>query len=286
MSEMVKNIDPQNPFGDSAPKIVHMEKNESHYECCRMQMHEIEHTHRRTFIANLFLCLLVSFLSVFSVYVKGFSFFSVMFIGVDRMSVTNARLGGGIFQIVAAMIIIIIGYFAWANFRSLNIILMVWYGLVTAFGIFGGDYISAVIGVIGLSFYIISMQALRREGALEQMEGYPEFREKFDINKSDYVLQTLLAHRGEHHERPSFFTGKTSLRKKKKKQLSEEEDAMRAEMKTDALAAELAKQIAATKDAEAAERAVKEVELLTKDQLAPAKSSDTPAEMQDVTTEK
>ena len=44
-------FDPSNPFNEEAPKIVHFEKDESHYEYCRMQMHDIERVHRRTFIA-------------------------------------------------------------------------------------------------------------------------------------------------------------------------------------------------------------------------------------------
>ena len=48
-----------NPFEEEQPKIVHLEKNDSHYEYCRMQMHDIEKVHRRTFICNLALCILV-----------------------------------------------------------------------------------------------------------------------------------------------------------------------------------------------------------------------------------
>ena len=52
-----------NPFENEKPKLVHLEKDESHYEYCRMQMHDIERTHRRTFICNLVLCIVVCFLS-------------------------------------------------------------------------------------------------------------------------------------------------------------------------------------------------------------------------------
>ena len=281
MSEPIK-IDPQNPFDDAAPKIVHFEKNESHYEYCRMQMHEIEREHRRTFIADLAIGIFVSFLSIFGIYIKGFSLLSMQFVGVENMTMMSSRIGAGIFQIVISMFIIILGYFAWANFHSLNIILITWYGLISLTGIFGGDYLSAIVGAVGFCFYFFAIQAMRREGALSQMEGYPEFHEKFDINKSDYVVQTLLAHRGERRERPSFFTGKTSLRKKKKK-IYDEEDAMRAEAATDALAAELSRQIAASKDVQAAEKVVKEVELLTKEQLAPSRPEVT--EMDDIASE-
>ena len=206
-----------NPFEDEKPKIVHLEKNDSHYEYCRMQMHDIDKTHRRTFLANLVLCILVCFFSIFKKYIAMFDLLSYQF---HTLEGPEAILAGGIFQIVFGLIIIVLGYLAWANYRTLNIILCAWYALTTLIGIFRLDYLSALIGVVGVVFYFFSIRELGKEQALSQMEGYPEFHEKFDISKSDIVIQTLLAHQGEHRTKSTLFTTDYSLRRKKKKKSS------------------------------------------------------------------
>ena len=240
------DFDPKNPFGEEQPKIVHFEKNESHYEYCRMQMYEIEHIHRRTFIANMVLCLFACVCAVFGKYISGFSILARQFVPLETSHQSGAILGAGICVILAAMLVIVAGYLAWANFHTLNIFLMMWYVLVVLLAIGQRDYLSAIIGVIGFAFYFISLQAMRKEGGLSQMEGYPDFHEKFDLEKSDIVIQTLMAHKGEKHERASFFTGKTSLRKKKKTAAAE---ASAAESQAaDSLAAELSKQLHAAKE--------------------------------------
>lgn len=203
-----------NLFDEEQPKLVHFEKDESHYEYCRMQMHDIEHVHRRTFIANMIICILVCALSVFKIYVGGFGILSMPFADLDG---PEAILTGGIFQILFSMIIMIIGYLAWANFHSLNIILEMWYVIVTLIGIFKLDYISALVGIIGAVFYFFSFREMQHEQALSEMEGYPDFTEKFDISKSDIVLQTLLAHQGERRTKSTLFTTDYSLRRMKKK---------------------------------------------------------------------
>ena len=101
---------PQNPFENEKPKIVHLEKNESHYEECRTQMLEIERIHRRTFFCNLGICILVCLLSVFRVYIGGFSILSIPFSQfADRASM---MLAGGMFQILIALVVILLGYLA------------------------------------------------------------------------------------------------------------------------------------------------------------------------------
>lgn len=209
-----------NPFDDEKPQIVHLEKNDSHYEYCRMQMHDIEKVHRRTFFCNMFLCILVCFFSIFKKYIAVFDLFSRPFISLDK---PQALLTGGIFQIMFGMAIILLGYLAWANYHTLNIILWAWYMMVMLFGVFRLDYLSAVIGVIGAVFYFFSISELRREQALSQMEGYPDFHEKFDISKSDIVIQTLRAHQGERRTKSTLFTTDYSLRRKKKKNAFAEE---------------------------------------------------------------
>ena len=203
----------RNPFEDEKPQLVHLEKSESHYEACRMQMHDIERTHRRTFLCNTGLCILVCLLSVFHIYISGFGFFSKPFLTVDS---PGSILAGGIFQIILAMIVILLGYLAWANFRTMNIVLAIWYLAVTVGGIAGGDYVSAIIGVLGLVFYVFSIREMRHEEQLSQIDGYPDFQEKFDLSKSDIVIQTLLAHQGEHRTKSTLFTTDYSLRRKKK----------------------------------------------------------------------
>ncbi len=203
-----------NPFEEEKPKIVHLEKNDSHYEYCRMQMHDIDKVHRRTFICNLVLCILVCFFSIFRKYIAMFDLMSRPFMELPK---SRAILACGIFQILFGMVIIVLGYLAWANHRTLNISLGAWYAVVTLVGGFRLDYLSALIGVVGLVFYFFSIRELRHEQALAQMEGYPEFHEKFDISKSDIVIQTLLAHQGEHRTKSTLFTTDYSLRRKKKK---------------------------------------------------------------------
>ena len=101
-----------NPFENEKPQIVHFEKDESHYEYCRMQMHDIEHVHRRTFLCNMALCIFVCLLSVFRVYIGGFDWLSRSGIDTTR---STAVLTLGTFQILTAMVIILLGYLAWAN---------------------------------------------------------------------------------------------------------------------------------------------------------------------------
>ena len=203
-----------NPFEDEKPKLVHLEKNDSHYEYCRMQMHDIDKIHCRTFICNLALCILVCFFSIFKKYVAMFDLLSHNMLALDR---PEAILTGGIFTILIGMLIIVLGYLAWANYHTLNIILCAWYTMVTLIGVFRLDYLSALIGVVGTVFYFFSIRELSKEQALSQMEGYPDFHEKFDISKSDIVIQTLMAHQGERRTKSTLFTTDYSLRRKKKK---------------------------------------------------------------------
>ncbi|MCQ2417225.1 MAG: hypothetical protein MJ071_05370 [Oscillospiraceae bacterium] len=231
-------------FEEEKPQIVHLESNESHYEYCRMQMHDIEHVHRRTFICNMILCIFVCFLAIFHVYIGGFGMLSIPFSGVDD---PGAILAGGIFQIIISMAIMVAGYLAWANFHTLNIILEAWYVVVTALGIFKLDYATALIGVVGAVFYYFSFKELKREQALSEMEGYPEFTEKFDISKSDIVIQTLLAHQHEKRTKSTLFTTDYSLRKKKKK-AAEKTEARNGDAGTE-LAEELKKHLDDAKDA-------------------------------------
>ena len=254
----------ENPFENEQPKIVHLEKSESHYEYCRMQMHEIEHTHRRTFIANFAICIIVCILAVFHYYVGGFGILSKQYAvagnseRLSRIAQGGAFLAGGIFQILFGMIIIVLGYLAWANFHSLNIILETWYVVIGVFGIFKGDYISGIIGAVGAVFYFFSLRAMGREQSLSEMDGYPDFQEKFDISQSDIVIQTLLAHKGEHRTKSTLFTTDYSLRRKKKKKndLTQEEPADAGK----ALAEELQKRLDEKRRAEQPAEAPAETE--------------------------
>lgn len=214
------------PFEDEKPQIVHFEKSQSHYEYCRMQMYDIEKVHRRTFICNLALCILVCFFSIFKRYIAVFDLLSSPFAALDK---PQAILTGGIFQIIFGMAIIVLGYLAWANYHSLNIIICAWYAAVTLVGVFRLDYLSALIGIVGTVFYFFSIRELRHEQALSQMDGYPDFHEKFDVSKSDIVIQTLLAHKGEHRTKSTLFTTDYSLRKMKKKSFENSTDQIRNE---------------------------------------------------------
>ncbi len=203
------------PWQDEKPTIVHLEKNESHYEFCRMQMHDLEKVYRRAFVANAVLCIIVCFLAIFSIYIQCFNVLSTPFAVMDS---PGATISGGIFQITVAMFIVVMGYLAWANFRFVNIALTIFYGLVTVLGIYHLDYFSGIIGVIGLWFYIFALQGMQKESHLAEMEGYPDFHEKFDVSTSDIVIQTLMAHRGERSRRSGgVFQNSRSLRKRKKR---------------------------------------------------------------------
>ena len=256
-----------NPFETERPQIVHLEKDESHYEYCRMQMHEIERTHRRTFICNLVLCIVVCFLSIFQKYIAMFDMLSTP-LGVSNVRRAGAILAGGIFQIIIAMIIIVLGYLAWANFHTLNIILAAWYAIVTIIGIGRLDYMSALVGIIGVVFYAFSIREMLHEGRLSEMEGYPEFQEKFDISKSDIVIQTLLAHQGERRTKSTLFTTDYSLRKKKKtshyykngESVTNNFEEREAGKAGEELAAILKKQLKDVKDARQTRAAIAELE--------------------------
>ncbi|MBR3267403.1 MAG: hypothetical protein IKI58_01540 [Oscillospiraceae bacterium] len=246
----------RNPFEDEKPKIVHFEKNESHYEYCRMQMHDIEQVYRRTFVANFAICIVVCFLAVFRVYVRGFGVLSRQFAGVqsnNKIAEGGAFLAGGIFQIFIGMIIIVLGYLAWANFHSLNIILETWYLVIAAAGIWKLDYISALVGAVGAVFYFFSLREMGHEQTLSEMEGYPDFQEKFDISKSDIIVQTLLAHKGEHRTKSTLFTTDYSLRRKRRR-VTDEVPADSG--KSDALAEELQKHLNEVRDARQARTAI------------------------------
>ena len=255
MAEQIRN-----PFEDEQPKIVHLEKDESHYEVCRMQMHEINRIHKRTFFCNMALCIVVCFLAMFQQTIAGFDILSTPFTVSDKPGMI---LAVGIFQIIVAMVVILCGYLAWANFHTLNIFLTIWYGFVTAIGIYRLDFFSSIIGAVGVVFYFFSLRAMQRENTLSEMEGYPEFQEKFDISKSDIVIQTLLAHQGEHRTKSTLFTTDYSLRKKKKKpgyykngsSFRENADSEKADAGAE-LAQILQKQISEVKDAKETRTAI------------------------------
>lgn len=221
MAEPIKN-----PFENEKPKLAHFEKNESHYEYCRTQMRELDAIHKRTFICNMFLCMIVCLFGVFRKYITGFS----ILIPWYDITTPGAILAAGIFQIFIAMVVMLFGYLAWANFRTLNIFLLAWYGIVIFLAVYHVDYLSGLIGSVGLCFYFFSLRAMQREEVLAQMEGYPDFQETLNISKSDIVLQTLLAHKGERREKSTLFTTDYSLRRKKKKKSAESEqsDALKA----------------------------------------------------------
>lgn len=265
----------ENPFADEKPQLVHFEKDESHYEVCRMQMHEIEHIHRRTFFCNMVLCIVVCALSMFQQYIAGFDLLSKPFMVADA---PGMNLAGGIFQIIIAMVIILIGYLAWANFHTLNIFLACWYFLVAFIGIYRADYISAVVGAVGIVFYVFSIREMHHEERLSQMEGYPDFQEKFDISKSDIVIQTLMAHKGEHRTTSTLFTTEYSLRRKKKKTGLPEEKHHEGE-KSEALAETLQKRLEEKRaqESEAKTEVPAEPELPAEDaapEIAPADMDD------------
>ena len=268
----------ENPFADEKPQLVHLEKDESHYEICRMQMHEIEHIHRRTFFCNMVLCIVVCALAMFQQYIAGFDLLSKPFIIEDS---PGMNLAGGIFQIIIAMVIILLGYLAWANFHTLNIFLVCWYFIVAFIGIYRADYISAIVGAVGIVFYVFSIREMQHEERLSQMEGYPHFQEKFDISKSDIVIQTLMAHKGERRTVSTLFTTDYSLRRKKKKMVLPEEKHHEGE-KSEALAATLQQRLD-----EKREHAEKSAEPAEK--TAPAEETAVPAEaaseMGDLTAE-
>lgn len=233
------------PWQDEKPQIVHLEKNQSHYEYCRMQMHDIETAYRHTFIGNLILCILIAFLSIFKVYLQIFGIFSMPFANMEG---PGATLGGGIFQIIFAMLIAGLGYLAWANFHSLNLILSIFYGAVTVLGLVRLDYWSGILGVIGLWLYISAIRSMQRETQLSELDGYPDFREKFDISTSDIVIQTLMAHRGERRSNNAFTTPR-SLRKRRKRMEEPTENASAVAL-AEQIAAQAAKKSSQAEPAE------------------------------------
>ena len=209
-----------NPFENEQPQLVHLEKDQSHYEYCRMQMHDIDTAHRRTFFFNLIICITVSMLAVFRIYIGGFSIngsgghLRADLAGMDRLKTV---LTFGIGQILVSMVVMVLGYLAWANFRILNIILAVWYFIVTFIGIYTLDFATGIVGAIGLVIYIFAVRENQKEAALAEMEGYPNFQENFDIQKSDIVIATLMAHKDEHRTKSTLFTTEYSLRRSKKR---------------------------------------------------------------------
>ena len=237
-----------NPFEEEQPKIVHLEKSQSHYESCRMQMHDIEKSYRRTFLAHMIICILVCGLAVFHVYIAGFDFLSKPLASADNpeANLAMANLAAGIFQIIVGMGSLLIGYLAWANFHTLHIIQACWYFLVTFLSIWRLEYLSAVIGIVGLVFYFFAIREMGHEARLAELDGYPDFQEQFNISQSDIVIQTLLSHKGEHRTKSTLFTTDYSLRRKKKKRADgepEEKDPTRE------LAKELRKRLEETEAA-------------------------------------
>ena len=275
-----------NPFEEEKPKIVHLEKSDSHYEYCRMQMHDIDKVHRRTFFCNLVLCIIVCFFSIFKKYIAMFDLLSRPYLTLDK---PEAILTGGIFQILFGMAIIVLGYLAWANYRTLNIILGAWYAMVTLIGVFRLDYLSALIGVVGVVFYYFSIRELRHEQALAQMEGYPEFHEKFDISKSDIVIQTLLAHQGERRTKSTLFTTDYSLRRKKKKKTefgyTEPEEKDKAEEAGNALVESLQKHLNEARSTEKPAAEAKAEAASAEPETVSAEPEQTPAEAVSETAE-
>jgi hypothetical protein len=271
---MADNQQPvRNPFEDDKPRIVHLEKDQSHYEYCRMQMHEIDNIHKRTFFFNLGICILVCLLAVFHVYIGGFDVLKAPFLDMNS---AQAVLTNGIFQILISMVMMVLGYLAWANFRTLNIFMIGWYVVVTVIGVIRLDYMTAVVGAVGVVVYFFSLRAMSREAELAEMDGYPEFHEKFDISQSDIVIATLMAHKGEHRTKSTLFTTDYSLRRKKKRRSM----LSGTELDTDgdageALAEELQKHLSDVRDAKQARTAI-----ATLDAVTAARERDAEAEQQ------
>ena len=245
----MENNNMQNPFADEKPQIVHFEKDQSHYEYCRVKMHEIERAHCRTFVGNLILCILVCVLGIFQQYIGGFCL-----VAKPDHWTHSAFFALGVFQIVTAFIVIILGYLAWANIGSLNIILAAWYLIVTIIGIYRSDYLTAVVGVVGVVLYVFAMRAMSEEQRLSEMEGYPNFVEKFDVAQSDIVIQTLLAHKGEKRTKSTLFTTDYSLRRKKKKNELFPVQEKQPESGAESLAVELQKRLDGLRDAKTEEK--------------------------------
>lgn len=250
---MAEQTPVKNPFEDEKPKLVHFEKDESHYEYCRIQMREIDRTHRRTFLYNMILCIAVCLLAIFQKYVGGFC----MMKKPDLVS-PGSILALGIFQIFVAMIVMALGYLAWANYHTLIIILESWYAVVLIIGIVRLDYLTGIVGVAGMVIYIFSLRAMQKENGLSEMEGYPDFQEKFDIEKSDIVIQTLLAHKGEKRTKSTLFTTDYSLRRRKKKHSfdASAEDAPSEGKAGEELAEELKRHLKDARDAKSARTAI------------------------------
>lgn len=161
-----------------------LKKDYSYFGHCKSLMRQIELDYRIAFFYTLFVSFIVCFTAMFKKRYQVFSCFAYMFGEPDDFV---AIFCGGLSQILISLIVIIIGYMAWAHVRRCNLALFLFYTLMAVLGVIRADWPSALLGLGGVLFYLRALFSMVQDERICTLEGYPYFNERFELSKEDFV---------------------------------------------------------------------------------------------------
>ena len=170
---------------EQAERVKHtkLEKDYSYFDSCRETMAEIEKTNRAAFFYTCFACFIIAFTAMFK---QRFQIFSSLGYALGEPDSFAVIFCGGAMQIFLAILVVIVGYLAWANFHKLNIALFALYAAMCLLGVYHVDLPSMGLGLLGAAMYIRAMLTLPEEERLSKLEGYPYFNERLELSKQDF----------------------------------------------------------------------------------------------------
>ncbi|WP_281527432.1 hypothetical protein [Ruminococcus champanellensis] len=175
---------------EQAERVKHtkLEKDYSYFDSCRETMAEIEKTNRSAFFYTCFACFIIAFTAMFK---QRFQIFSSLGYALGEPDSFAVIFCGGAMQIFLAILVVIVGYLAWANFHKLNIALFALYAAMCLLGVYHVDLPSLGLGLLGAAMYIRAMLTLPEEERLSKLEGYPYFNERLELSKQDFDKEPL-----------------------------------------------------------------------------------------------
>lgn len=165
-----------------------LEKDYSYFDSCKTLMKEIERDYRFAFFYTVFVAFVVCCGAPMKV---RFQVFSCIGYGLGEPDNAVSILAGGFGQIVLAFVAVLVGYFAWANFRRLNLLMFALYGTMSILALIHADVPSMILGIPGAAMYIRALFAVVQDERICKLEGYPYFNERFELSKQDFEKPPL-----------------------------------------------------------------------------------------------
>lgn len=170
---------------EQAERVKHtkLEKDYSYFDSCREAMADIEKINRAAFYYTCLACFIIAFCAMFK---QRFQIFSSLGYAMGEPDSFAVIFCGGIMQVFLALVVVVVGYLAWANFHKLNIALFALYAAMCLLGLYHMDIPSLGIGLLGTAMYIRAMLTLPEEERLSKLEGYPYFNERLELSRQDF----------------------------------------------------------------------------------------------------